>query len=168
MAKGREYAAQEDDKEWDAFNFGLGTHHPVYDIAAQYLPEKIKPYAWYIRVSDLPDFIQHISPVLNRRLSESEYAGYDGELLLDFHRTGLRLGLKDGKITTAEDWQPSTETRGDLAFPDLAFLHLLCGYRSFDELEAFYPDCYKRKKPEATALINVLFPKKASYVLGLV
>ena len=89
-------------------------------------------------------------------------------MLLDFHRTGLKLELSNGKLVAAENWQPSTETRGDLAFPDLTFLHLLCGYRSFEELENFYPDCYKRKKPEALALINALFPKKSSNVLGIV
>jgi len=167
-AKGREYAEKEDDKQWDAFNFDLGTHHPAYDVAAKYLPEKIDPYAWYIRVSDLPDFIQYIHPALNKRLSESEFSSYDGELNLDFYRTGLKFSLENGKITAAESWQPSTETRGDLSFPDHAFLHLLCGYRSFDELEAFYPDCYKRKTPEAPALINVLFPKRTSHVLGVV
>jgi len=167
-AKGREYAAQEDDKEWDAFTFDLGTYHPAYEFAAKSLPEKIDPYAWYIRVSDLPDFIHHIIPALNRRLSESEFASYDGDLNLDFHRTGLKLSLENGNITGVESWQPSTETRGDLAFPDHTFLHLLCGYRSFDELQDFYPDCYTRKMPEASALINVLFPKKVSHVLGVV
>jgi len=167
-AKGREYAAKEEDKEWDAFTFDLGIYHPAYEFAAKSLPEKIDPYAWYIRVSDLADFVQHISPVLNTRLSESEFASYDGDLNLDFHRTGLKLSLENGNITGAESWQPSTETRGDLAFPDHSFLHLLCGYRSFDELQDFYPDCYTRKMPEASALINVLFPKKVSHVLGVV
>jgi hypothetical protein len=166
--KGEEFADKDEDKDWEAFTFDLGTHHPTYDIAEKYLPEKIDPYTWYIRVADLPDFIQHISKVLNRRLSESEFCGYQGELFLDFHRAGLKLTLENGKITTNERWQPSTENRGDLAFPDHAFLHLLCGYRSFNELEAFYPDCYRRKKTEAQALINVLFPKKPSQVLGVV
>jgi hypothetical protein len=166
--KGKEYADQEEDKEWDAFRFDLGTSHPAYDIAAKYLPETINPYAWYIRVADLSDFIQHISPVLNRRLAESEFANYAGEILLDFYRTGLNLIFENGKIKVVERWQPSTEDQGHLRFPDHTFLQLLCGYRSFDELDAFFPDCFQRNKPEASALINVLFPKKASQVLGVV
>jgi hypothetical protein len=165
--KGREFAKQEEDKEWNGYYFSLGTHHPAYDVAAKYLPEKTTPYTWYIRVSDLPDFIQYIIPALNRRLAESEFSAYQGELTLDFHRTGLKIKLEDGKVASADHWQPSTETRGDLAFPDHAFLHLLCGFRSFDELEAFYPDCYKGKKSEASNLVNVLFPKRPSNVLGI-
>jgi hypothetical protein len=166
--KGRAYAAEDDDKEWDFFRFGLGTHHPAYNVAAAWLPETNDAYTWYIRVADLPDFVRHISPVLDRRLSESQFANYDGEFRLDFFRTGLKFNFETGKISAVESWQPSTEARGHLALPKHIFLHLLCGHRSFDELEAFYPDCFTDKKPEASALIGTLFPKKASYVLGLV
>ena len=166
--KGKEYADQEEDKEWESFRFDLGPSHPAYDIATQCLPETIRPYAWYIRVADLPDFIQHISPVLNRRLSESEFALYAGEILIDFFRIGLKLSFENGEIKAVGRWHPSTEDQGHLRFPDHTFLQLLFGYRSFDELDAFFPDCSQRNKPEASALINVLFPKKASQVLGVV
>jgi hypothetical protein len=167
-SKGESYASKDDEVEWESFGFRLGTNHPAFAVAAEYLPEYDPPYAWYIRIHDLPDFLQHISPVLEQRLSESEHAGYSGKLLLDFHRSGVKFILEDGAITAVKYWQPSTEERGDLAFPDLSFHHLICGYRSFDELRDFHPDCYSRKKPEAPALINTLFPKKTSYVLGIV
>jgi GNAT superfamily N-acetyltransferase len=165
--KGEAYAAQDKTKQWDTCNFQLGPEHPALDVAQKYLPESIAPYAWYIRVPDLPDFIEHISPVLNRRLAESAHAAYQGELLLDFYRTGVKLMFEQGTLSGVESWQPSTEERGDLAFPPLSFLHLLCGHRSFEELEAFYPDCYRRNKPEAPALINVLFPKWDSAVFAI-
>jgi len=165
--KGRAYAAQEEDKEWESLVFDLGTHHPAYNAANTYMPETIDPYAWYIRVADLLDFITHITPVLNRRLSESEFAAYEGELKFDFYRTGLKMTFENGKISLVEHWQPSTEARGNLAFPDKTFLYLLTGYRTFDEISSFYTDCFARKKPEASALINILFPKRPSYVLGI-
>jgi hypothetical protein len=43
------------------------------------------------------------------------------------------------------------------------FLQLLFGYRSFEELEYAFADCYADNN-EATALLNILFPKQASNV----
>jgi hypothetical protein len=166
--KGEALAEQDDEKSWESFTFNLGRQHPAYDVANQYLPEKNDPYAWYIRIPDLVGFLQLISPVLNRRLSESSHAGYVGELLLDFHRSGIKFHIEAGVITKIDGWQPSTDDRGDLAFPGLTFLNLVCGSRSFSELREFFPDCYSRKKSEAPAIIEILFPKKPSLVLGIV
>jgi hypothetical protein len=166
--KGEALAAMDEEKDWESFSLNLGRHHPAYDAAEQNLPEKNDPYAWYIRIPDLVGFLKLITPVLNRRFSESNHAGYTGELLLDFYRSGIKIQIEGGTITKIEDWQPSTDSRGDLAFPGLSFLNLVCGSRSFSELKDFYPDCYSRKKSEAPALIEILFPKKPSYVLGIV
>lgn len=167
---GEDLASKDEKKTWESYTFELGTTHPAYDVAAKHLPEEHKPYAWYIRIPDLPDFIQHISPVLERRLAASEHAGYSGELALDFHRDGLKMTFEDGRITAVESWQPSTEDRGALGFTDLSFLHMVCGYRSFQELRDFYADVYasSKKTPEAPALIDILFPVKTSTVLGMV
>ena len=50
-------------------------------------------------------------------------------------------------------------TGGAAAFPDLTFLQLLFGYRSFEELQYAFADC-----DEAQALLTALFPKQASGV----
>ena len=54
---------------------------------------------------------------------------------------------------------------GDAVFPDLTFLQLLFGYRSLEELDAAFADCYA--KTEARILLNILFPKMASAVVAL-
>jgi len=51
-------------------------------------------------------------------------------------------------------------------FPDLTFLQLLFGYRSYAELDMAYPDCYATHA-EAVVLLNALFPKRPSYVTAL-
>jgi len=167
---GEDLASKDEKISWESYSFELGASHPAYDVAAKHLPEEHKPYAWYIRIPDLPGFIQHISPVLERRLAASEHAGYSGELALDFHRDGLKMKFEDGLITAVEKWLPSTEERGSLGFTGLSFLHMVCGYRSFQELQDFYADVYasSKKSPEAPALIEILFPKKPSTVLGIV
>ncbi len=159
-----EVMAKEDPKqEMAALFFWLGVEHPLYDVAPSLLPHTRPPYAWYVRVPDLPGFIQHVAPVLEQRLVTSPLAGHSGELTISFYRSGLRLVLEGGRLTLAEPWQPTVEKGGDVAFPDLTFLQLLLGYRSLSELRYAFADCWVGKD-EARALLETLFPKKPSYV----
>src|SRR3712207_3340773 len=75
VATGREYAAR-DGGECAAFAFLLGTEHPVYDAFGDRLPRTVSPYAWYLRVPDLPRFLRRVAPALERRLAESPLAGH--------------------------------------------------------------------------------------------
>src|SRR5579859_5015873 len=71
-------------------SFALGRTHPVYDVLGDALaPFQEKPYAWYVRVADLPAFIRHIAPALEQRLANSMLVGYTGEIKLDFYQGGL-------------------------------------------------------------------------------
>ena len=72
--------------------------------------------------------------------------------------------LDKGKLVTIEPWMPCHEDRGNAAFPDLSFLQLVFGYRTFEELEQSYADC-TYKDDETRVLLNTLFPKKASSVM---
>jgi hypothetical protein len=65
-------------KPFGAFGFWLGEDHPVYQVIPDRLPRVRKPYAWYLRLADVPDFLQLITPVLEKHLSESPMAGYSG------------------------------------------------------------------------------------------
>ncbi len=55
---------------------------------------------------------------------------------------------------------------GDAIFPDLAFLQVLFGYRSFEELVAHYADCYTGDTT-TRVLMRVLFPKRPSHVIPM-
>ena len=50
-----------------------------------------------------------------------------------------------------------------MRFPHLTFLQVLVGYRSLDELEAAYADCYPDSQT-ARVLTDILFPKAVSDV----
>jgi GNAT superfamily N-acetyltransferase len=54
--------AKRDDKPSSLFGFLLGAQHPAYEALGTKLPSHDRPYAWYIRVPDLPGFIRHIAP----------------------------------------------------------------------------------------------------------
>ncbi len=162
QATGQGYAAR-DQKEFGAFAFWLGTEHPVYQVAQDWLPHARKPYAWYVRVPDLPDFLRHIGPVLERRLAESVLVRHTGELKISFYRDGLRLVFEKGRLMAVEQWVPMEDGPGAARFPDRTFLQPVFGYRALEELEYAFADC-GTGTDEARALLKALFPKQASKV----
>lgn len=164
-AKGQEYAKR-DGGEFDSFGFLLGAAHPAYDVLGNRLPTVRDPYAWYLRVTDIRGFLEHIKPVLEKRLAESLAVNHSGEIRISLYRTGFRLVLERGKLAAIESWKPAPKDEGDAAFPDLTFLQLLFGYRSYAELEYAFADCWCFSD-DVRALLNILFPKKLSNVYPL-
>ena len=165
-AVGKEYARR-DGRACNRFAFALGEAYPVYDAFRERLPKIQQSYAWYLRVSDLPRFLMEIAPALEHRLSASVAVGYTGELRMSFYRNGLRWVFDRGRLTTVQPWTPGQrEQEGDIAFPGLTFLQLLFGYRSLDDLRNSFADCWWNSN-EIRALMDALFPKKPSQVIGL-
>src|SRR6202035_2371232 len=59
--------------------FHLGRTHSIYDLLGDALAPRVEPpYAWYIRIPDVPNFLRHIAPALEERLACSVLAGYTG------------------------------------------------------------------------------------------
>jgi GNAT superfamily N-acetyltransferase len=158
---GESWAAQNAKQEMQRVIFWLGADHPVYRVFQDGLQHTAKPYAWYLRVPELPRFLQHISPALEQRLARSLLPGHSGELKLSFYRQGLRLVFEHGRLVNVEPWRPAGSEDGDAAFPDLTFLQLLFGYRSLDELKDAFADCWTANDT-ARALLEALFPKQPS------
>jgi hypothetical protein len=159
VAKSGERHAAREKKELRRFAFHLGTEHPAYEVLPWRLSGKREAWALYLRVPDLPGFLRHIAPALERRLAESVAVGYTGELKLSFYRDGVRMKFRRGRLTEAEPWRP--DGGQSASFPGLTFLQVLFGRRSHDELRSVYPDCIAANE-EAVVLLGVLFPKKAS------
>ena len=167
-ATGEAYAAKEGKQElFGAFSFSLGAEHPVYQVFGNSMPRIRPPYAFYLRVPDLPGFICQIAPAIEKRLENSCYVGHTGELKISFYNNGLLLGFEAGRLVKIEAWQPEPYGHsGDAAFPGLTFLQLLFGYRSLDELHYAFVDCFY-ENDLAYGLLNALFPKQASDVWPL-
>jgi hypothetical protein len=155
--------AKRDNGTSTSFGFMLGLDHPVYQALGDALPVVNDPYAWYIRVPDVPAFIRHIAPALEKRLADSVAVGYSGELRISFYQDGLRLVFEKGKLKEVESWRPPSGDDGLAAFPGLTFIQLLFGYRSFDELHHAFADCFWEEN-EARVVLNILFPKRQSDV----
>ena len=163
--KGKEYA-QRDGRDCTSFGFTLGAQHPAYQALGNRLPTVRDPYAWYLRVADLPGFLNHIKPALEKRLADSIASGHSREIKISFYRDGLRMVIEKGRLTTIERWKPAPEDEGVIAFPDLTFLQVLFGYRSYDELQYTFADCWCDSE-EVRALVNILFPRKLSDVFPI-
>lgn len=161
------HAMGQHDAQFKEIFLCLDGEHPLYTVLGERIaPLAIPPYAWYLRVPELPGFLRLIAPALERRLAASAMAAHSGDLRLDFFRGGLRLTCEAGKLTTIVPWQrPIWGERQHASFPPLVFLQLLFGHRSLAELRYAFPDV--RALPEAAALLDALFPKRHSRVIAL-
>ena len=118
-----------------------------------------------MRVPDLPAFIQHIAPSLERRLAVSVMAGHSGTLRLNFFKATMALKFEQGRLVDVDSFEPQEFEDGDALFPDLSFLQLLFGYRSLAELMYAFADC-QVNNAEAKVLLAILFPKRPSQVFA--
>ena len=151
-------------KPFGAFGFWLGEDHPLYHVMPDRLPRVRKPYAFYLRLPNLPDFLKLITPVLEQRLAQSPLAGYGGEVKLTFYRNGARLVFNQGKLETVEAYQPSPYGHaGNAGFPPHTFLQLLFGYRNMQMLKDSFADCWT-DRDEIHILLDTLFPRIPSDV----
>ena len=149
-------------KPFGAFGFWLGEDHPVYHVIPDSLPRIRKPYAWYLRLADVPGFLRLITPVLEKRLANSAMAGYTGELKITFYRDGVRMVFNRGRLTAVEGYTPTPYGHaGNAGFPPHTFLQLLFGYRSMEMLKGSFADIWT-DKDEYHVLLDALFPRQPS------
>ncbi|HOU40614.1 MAG TPA: GNAT family N-acetyltransferase, partial [Promineifilum sp.] len=139
----------------------------VYEALDPDLEKQSRPYAWYVRVPNIPAFLRHIAPALEARLAASVMAGHTGTTRVNMYRQRFTLVWEAGRLREVGDnYAHDRLEDGDAAFPDLSFLQVLFGYRSFEELVAHYADCYTA---DATTrvLLRALFPKRPSHVIPM-
>ena len=155
------------DKQLTNLTFNLGQAHPIYEALEPELEKQIRPYSWYVRVPDIPAFLRHIAPALERQLAGSVMAGHTGISKINLYRSRFVMVWEDGRLKEVTDgYEYERLEHGDANFPDLTFLQLLFGFRSYDELNAAFVDCYSR---DATTrvLLRALFPRRPSHVIPL-
>jgi hypothetical protein len=146
--------------------FNLGEAHPAYEALGRQLEKQARPYAFYVRVPDLFAFLRHVMPILEKRLASSVMAGHSGNLKLNLYRQTINLSWEGGRLQSITPFETKNVWEGDVLFPDLTFLEMLFGYRSFEELHRAWADCYANSA-EAEVLINILFPRRPSHLEAL-
>lgn len=149
-------------KPQPALHFELGEQHPAFEAAPELFHKRTPSYAWYMRVADVPKFLNHVAPMLERRLAQSALNGFSGEIKVTEYVRGFKLNFERGAIS-AEPWTP--DESDNAMFPPYTFLQLLFGRRSLSDLRHMFPDCLLQD--EAATLFETLFPKRFSNVLPL-
>jgi hypothetical protein len=161
LKTGRQYAAEKG-TICSAVGLFLQNNHPAYQVVEHSLPRKTEPYAWYIRIPDLPAFLRKVAPVLEKRLQDSFCSGHTGEVQLTFYRSKLSLSFNQGRLEMVEQQPFSGDENCQAGFPGLSFLQLIFGYRTLDELEYMFPDCWV--KDELRPLLRAIFPRCPSSI----
>lgn len=155
------------EKQLENITFNLGEDHRLYDALGPDLERQIRPYAWYVRVPNIPAFLRHIAPALEQRLAGSVMAGHSGTLKVNLYRSRFTMVWEDGRLLeVGEDYPYNRLEEGDAAFPDLTFLQLLFGFRSIDELKMSFTDLFTENN-DALILLRSLFPKRPSRTIPL-
>jgi predicted acetyltransferase len=157
-----EIVASAQQKPLPTLHFELGEQHPLFEAAPEAFHKTVSSYAWYMRVADVPRFINHIAPVLEMRLTQSALSGFSGEIKVTECVRGFQLNIEQGKIS-AEPWTPDDSAAA--MFAPYTFLQLLFGRRTLSDLRYMYPDCWAND--EAAIVFETLFPRRHSNVIPL-
>jgi hypothetical protein len=120
-----------------------------------------RPYAWYIRVPDIARLLKTIGPALAKRLTGTVHEGLTADVLISFYRYGLNLKFESGALTGIDHVPWPERQKASARFPDLTFLQMVCGRKSFAELHDMFADCGAKSDAEAD-LLDTLFPKRPS------
>jgi len=149
-------------KPQPTLHFEFGEQHPVFEAVPELFHKIIPSYAWYIRVADVPQFLNRIAPALEKRLAQSALNGFSGEIKVTEYVRGFKLQIDQGRIS-AEAWTPDDSDHA--MFPPYTFLQLLFGRRSLSDLRYMFPDCLLQD--EAATIFEVLFPRCHSNVIPI-
>ncbi len=147
-------------------SFGAGLHEALDTLIDRTQGGLIRrrEYMWYVRVPQMIPFLRHIQPVLERRLEHSGANRYTGNFKIGFYDlTGINIQFEQGKITAIE---PMRGKDGyDISFPWELFWNVVFGQHTYDELRYILPEVWASGK--AAVLLDALFPKKKSWLKGL-
>jgi predicted N-acetyltransferase YhbS len=118
-------------------------------------------YSWQIHVPDPVALVRALTPVLERRVAASPFAGLTHDLEVSLYREGLLLRFAGGMLLEVADVHPA---QGEVVLrcPPLQFVPLVLGYRTWKELRATYPDV--SVPPTWRLLVDTLFPRVTSFL----
>lgn len=123
---------------------------------------------WLINLSDPRKLLWTVGPVLEKRLNAAGFRNLTTDILINFYRSAVRLHFKDNRLTGVEDAgfldaSMSAVEWADLTIPADAFVRLIFGYRTIDELKDAWPDILIQSKNRH--ILDDLFPNVPSLIL---
>jgi predicted N-acetyltransferase YhbS len=126
---------------------------------------KLPSDQWLIRLNNLPRLLKKLAPRFEERLSQSGYAAFAGDMIINLFRQAYQLCFAAGKLVEVKELgfvdASMGADGGDLCIPPDAFTRLLLGYRPLAELTDAWPDIVIRSSRRH--LLDTLFPPCRSY-----
>jgi len=121
-----------------------------------------RAYAWYVKIPSIVRFLEAMGPVLTKRLRETEYDNFTGNLVISSYKVLYALQFKNGIFQKVTEGKDEGTGQFDAALPIDTLTRLLMGYESLDDLQLHEPDvsCSAQVKP----LVRILFPKVAANI----
>ncbi|MBB5872523.1 putative N-acetyltransferase YhbS [Allocatelliglobosispora scoriae] len=132
---------------------------------ADYLgPPPQRPELYYLRVPDTIALLERLRPVLGARLAASAFADAEGEAIVSFFRSHVRLPYRAGVVGPVRNggvMQAPGSQGGAAVAPDLVAA-LLFGPDGLAGLARRHPDAYPGPQTE---LMSTLFPPVSADIL---
>lgn len=117
-------------------------------------------YAWQLHIVDHVRLLEKMSPLFERRLANSIYGDFTGNVNLNFYRNTAQLVFRDGRLEKVLRLG-TCDDRSIRINPEV-FTKLLFGYKTREQLEAMYPDFLIRASHKR--LIDAMFPNNPSFI----
>ncbi len=109
-----------------------------------------------MRIPDVPKLVSHLTPLFEKRLAESEFRGWSGDLKISFYTDGIQMSFDAGKLKSVTSTGTIERSQAAAHYPDRTFTKALFGQHSFTYLRDIYADCSAKDRAMAT-LQDILF-----------
>jgi hypothetical protein len=137
----------------------LPVNSTIMRAARAFGADDLGAYAWQIHLPDVAALLKTIGPVLEKRVAASPFAGLTRQLQIGFYRNSATLDFVAGKLSSVAASGPSG---GETNMPPEAFVKLVLGYKTLDELHSMYPDFGVAAAERL--LLATLFPPMNSFL----
>jgi predicted N-acetyltransferase YhbS len=149
------------EREKPGLRLNLPASSSLMQLARSLDAHDLGTYAWQIHVPDLAALLRALTPVLERRLAASPFAGLTREIRLSLYRETLVLHFEEGRLREVTELR-FAEGNVILRCPPLQFVPLVLGHRTWEELRSAFPDV--SVPPSWRLLIDTLFPTVKSFL----
>jgi predicted acetyltransferase len=149
------------EKKLPYIRLNLHNESPLGQFARYLGVKRGTPYAWQIKIPDIPRFLKTITPVLEKRIQSSSFRNYTGTIRFDFYSFGVDCSSKGGALESVHPAKGECELVFHL--PTDLVPALFLGHRSWHVFRENRPDIFPNSVKSAM-LVDTLFPGIRSWI----